>query len=194
MQKKSRSILKKIIFLILFLICQNKVSSKDMILDQLKNPNITNQSQKWNFITDQVMGGVSTGKFIVEEVEGVVCYRMTGDVSTKNNGGFIQMRTKLSPEINSKDYEGLYIKVYGNAKNYNLHLRTNLTLAPWQYYSYTFASTKNWIEIRAPFEQFKKSNFYQPKSILGQSIKSVGLVAGFDNFKSDICLGEIGFY
>jgi hypothetical protein len=194
LQKKSRSILKKIIFLILFLICQNKVSSKDMILDQLKNPNITNQSQKWNFITDQVMGGVSTGKFIVEEVEGVVCYRMTGDVSTKNNGGFIQMRTKLSPEIKSKDYEGLYVKVYGNENNYNLHLRTGLTLAPWQYYSYTFASTKNWIEIRAPFEQFKKSNFYQPKSILGQTIKSVGLVAGFDNFKSDICLAEIGFY
>ena len=165
-----------------------------MILDQLKNPNITNQSQKWNFITDQVMGGVSTGKFIVEEVEGVVCYRMTGDVSTKNNGGFIQMRTKLSPAINSKDYEGLYVKVYGNAKNSNLHLRTGLTLAPWQYYSYTFVTTKNWSEIRAPFEKFKKSNFYQPNSILGQNIKSVGLVAGFDDFKSDICLSEIGFY
>ena len=33
-----------------------------MILDQLENPNLTTQSQKWNFITDQVMGGVSTGK------------------------------------------------------------------------------------------------------------------------------------
>ena len=42
-----------------------------MILDQLKNPKTTNQSQKWNFITDQVMGGVSTGKFIVEKVDGV---------------------------------------------------------------------------------------------------------------------------
>ena len=194
LQKKSSSILKKIIFLILFLIYQNNVFSKDMILDQLKNPKITNQSQQWTFITDQVMGGISTGKFIVEEVEGIACYRMTGDVSTKNNGGFIQMRTKLSPEIKSKDFEGLYVKVYGNENNYNLHLRTGLTLAPWQYYSYTFASTKNWIEIRAPFEQFKKSNFYQPKSIVGQNIKSVGLVAGFYDFKSDICLSEIGFY
>ena len=165
-----------------------------MILDQLINPKITNQSQQWNLITDQVMGGVSTGKFIVEKVDGVMCYRMTGDVSTKNNGGFIQIRAKLSPEINSKDYNGVYIKVYGNEKNYNLHLRTGLTLAPWQYYSYTFVSTKKWSEIRAPFEQFKKSNFYQPKSILGQSIKSVGLVAGFNDFKSDICLSEIGFY
>ena len=194
MQKKSSPILKKIIFLIFFLFYQSIVYSEEMILDQLKNPKITNQSQKWNFITDQVMGGVSTGKFIVENVNGVACYRMTGDVSTKNNGGFIQMRTKLSPEISSKDYDGVYIKVYGNEKNYNIHLRTGLTLAPWQYYSYTFTTTKNWIEIRAPFEQFKKSNFYQPKSILGQNIKSVGLVAGFDDFKSDICLSEIGFY
>ncbi len=186
--------MKKIIISILFLVCHSNVFSKDMILDQLKNPTLTNQSQQWNFITDQVMGGVSTGKFIVERVDGVMCYRMTGDVSTKNNGGFIQIRTKLNPVVSSKEYNGVYIKVYGNEKNYNLHLRTELTLAPWQYYSYTFNTTKNWIEIRAPFEQFKKSNFYQPKSLLGQSIKSVGLVAGFDDFESDICLSEIGFY
>ena len=194
LQKKNNFVLKKVIFLILFFICQSKVSSKDMILDQLKNPKLTNQSQQWNFITDQVMGGLSTGKFIVEKVDEVMCYRMTGDVSTKNNGGFIQIRAKLNPEINSEDYDGVYIKVYGNEKNYNLHLRTGLTLAPWQYYSYTFPTIKNWIEIRAPFEKFKKSNFYQPKSILGQNIKSVGLVAGFDDFESDICLSEIGFY
>ena len=194
MQKKSNTVLKKIIFLILFILCQNNVSSKDMILDNLKNPKLTNQSQQWNFITDQVMGGKSTGKFTVEKVDEVVCYRMIGDISTKNNGGFIQIRAKLSPEINSKNYDGVYIKVYGNEKKYNLHLRTGLTLAPWQYYNYTFDTTKNWNEIKAPFVQFKKSNFYQPKSILGQNIKSVGLVAGFDDFKSDICLSEIGFY
>ncbi len=165
-----------------------------MILDKLKKPKLTNQSQQWNFITDKVMGGVSTGKFKVDKVEGVACYRMTGNVSTKNNGGFIQIRAKLIPEINSKDYDGVYIKVYGNEKNYYLHLRTSLTLAPWQYYSYSFTTIKNWIEIRAPLKKFKKSNFYQPKNILGQKIKSIGLVAGFDDYKSDICLGEIGFY
>ena len=186
--------MKKIIILTLLLLYQSDTFSHDMILDQLKNPKITNQSQKWNFITDQVMGGVSTGKFMVETVDGVLCYRMTGNVSTKNNGGFIQMRTKLSPEINSKDYDGVYVKVYGNEKKYNLHLRTNLTLAPWQYYSYSFNSPKKWIKIRAPFTEFTKSNFYQPKGILGQNIKSVGLVAGFNDFNSNICLGEIGFY
>ena len=178
----------------MFLLCQNTSFSKEMILDQLNNPNFTNQSQEWYFITDQVMGGLSTGEFIVEKIDGIRCYRMTGDISTKNNGGFIQIRAKLNPEISSKDYKGVYIKVYGNNKNYNIHLRTGLTLAPWQYYSFTFAATKNWNEIKLPFNEFIKSNFYQPKSILGQKIKSIGLVAGFSNFKSDICLGEIGFY
>ena len=50
------------------------------------------------------------------------------------------------------------------------------------------------MEIRATFKEFKKSNFYQPNSIIGQKIKSIGLVAGFDDFKSDVCLGEIGFF
>ena len=186
--------MKKLIFLILILICQNNSFSKEMILDQLENPNITNQSQKWDFITDSVMGGLSEGKFTIEKISGIKCYRMIGNITTKNNGGFIQIRTAIIPEINTKDYSGVYIKVYGNDKNYNLHLRTALTLAPWQYYSYTFTSKKNWHMIKAPFKRFKKSNFYQPKSILGQKIKSIGLVAGFEDFQSDICLGEIGLY
>ena len=165
-----------------------------MILDQLKNPNLTTQSQKWNFITDRVMGGLSSGKYTIEKIDGIKCYRITGSISTKNNGGFIQIKAKLIPEINTEDYIGVYIKVYGNEKNYNIHLRTALTLAPWQYYSYTFTSKKKWTTIKAPFNEFKKSNFYQPKNISGQNIKSIGLVAGFQDFQSDICLGEVGFY
>ena len=67
-------------------------------------------------------------------------------------------------------------------------------LAPWQYYGFGFLSPDELIEVKAPFKDFKKSNFYQPKKLLNQTIKSIGLVAGFDNFKSDICLAEIGFY
>ena len=165
-----------------------------LFLTMSASAGMSEKPDQWYVVTDRVMGGVSSGSLKLIEEEGDKFYKMTGDVSTKNNGGFIQIRAKLKPEINSKDYNGIYVKVYGNEKNYNLHLRTGLTLAPWQYYSYTFPTMKNWSEIRAPFEKFKKSNFYQPKSILGQNIKSVGLVAGFDDFKSDICLSEIGFY
>tara|TARA_B100000886_G_scaffold13156_1_gene8537 strand:+ start:3074 stop:3571 length:498 start_codon:yes stop_codon:yes gene_type:complete len=165
-----------------------------MILDELKNPKLTNQKQTWNFITDQVMGGISTGQFKVDNIENRICYRMTGNVSTKNNGGFIQIRTILNPTINTLNFQGIYVKVLGNTKNYKLHLRTALTIAPWQYYSYSFNSPNSWTIIKAPFTMFEKSNFYQPKKIVGQKIKSLALVAGFQNYESDICLSEIGFY
>ena len=119
---------------------------------------------------------------------------MTGNVTTENNGGFIQIRTLINPLINLKNFEGIYIKVYGNNKNYSLHVRTQLTVAPWQYYSYSFVAKEEWIEIKAPFKDFKKSNFYQPQKLSNQNIKSIGLIAGFENFYSDICLGEIGLY
>ena len=75
--------MKKIIFLFLLITCQTNSLSKQMILDELKNPKLTNQSQRWNFITDQVMGGISTGSFRVEEIDGVRCYRMIGNISQK---------------------------------------------------------------------------------------------------------------
>ena len=78
-------------------------------------------------------------------------------------------------------------------KSYALHVKTKLTLAPWQYYSYSFLAKNEWLEIRAPFKDFKKSNFYQPKKLSNQNIKSIGLVAAFDNFYADICLAEIDY-
>ena len=163
-------------------------------LDKLKNPGITTQGEKWSFFTDGVMGGLSEGQATISNQANKLCDKMTGNVTTKNNGGFIQIRTLINPPINSKNYKGIYIKVFGNNKNYALHLRTKNTIAPWQYYSYIFLAKNEWIEIKAPFKDFKKSNFYQPKKLSNQNIKSIGLVAAFDNFYADICLAEIGLY
>jgi hypothetical protein len=163
-------------------------------LDTLKTPGVTNQGEKWSFFTDGVMGGLSEGKTNINKIKGSQCYQMTGNVTTENNGGFIQIRTILNPVINTKKHSGIYIKVFGNNKKYSLHLRTKLTIAPWQYYSHSFLVKNEWLIVKAPFEKFKKSNFYQPKKLLNQNIKSIGLVAAFDNFYADICLAEIGFY
>ena len=169
-------------------------NSNMYIIDKLDQPGKTIQGQRWSFFTDGVMGGLSEGQAFVSSKDNIKCYQMTGNVTTENNGGFIQMRTLIKPIIKAKDYEGIYIKVYGNNKKYSLHLRTPLTLAPWQYYSYTFVVKNEWSEIKAPFINFKKSNIYQPTHLSKQKIKSIGFVAGFDNFYADTCLAEIGFY
>ena len=51
-----------------------------------------------------------------------------------------------------------------------------------------------WEKIKLPFNNFKKSNFYQPKQFNYHKIRTIGIVAGFENFKSDISVSEIGFY
>ena len=176
------------------LFSSNKTISSKLILDNLENPGETTQSQYWSFFTDGVMGGLSQGKAIITSDNGIPCYKMTGDVTTENNGGFIQIRTNLRPSIEAKKYEGIYLKVKGNNQKYSVHVRTPLSIAPWQYYSYSFYLEKKWIEIKAPFNKFKRSNQYQPKNLSEQKIKTLGLVAGFNNFYADICLAEIGFY
>ena len=176
------------------LFSSNKTISSKLILDNLENPGETTQSQYWSFFTDGVMGGLSQGKAIISSDDGIPCYKMTGDVTTENNGGFIQIRTILKPSIEAKKYEGIYLKVKGNNQKYSVHVRTPLSIAPWQYYSYSFYLEKKWIEIKAPFNKFKRSNQYQPKNLSEQKIKTLGLVAGFNDFYADICLAEIGFY
>ena len=165
-----------------------------MVLDNLSTPGTTAQKQNWAFFTDGVMGGLSQGKAIISNVDGIDCYHMTGNVTTENNGGFIQIRNQLKPSISTKEFEGIYFRIFGNNEEYSIHVRTALTMAPWQYYKFSFKSMDQWSEIKAPFKEFKKSNSYQPSNLIGQKIKSIGLVAGFKDFDADICLSEIGFY
>ena len=183
-----------LIIILCIIFCLNINASDSMILDDLTTPGVTKQKQNWAFFTDGVMGGLSEGRAIISKVGGVDCYHMTGNVTTENNGGFIQIRNQLKPSISTKEYEGIYLKVYGNNENYSIHLRTALTMAPWQYYKFSFRTNNQWNEIRAPFNEFIKSNAYQPSNLIGQKIKAIGLVAGFKDFEADICLSEIGFY
>ena len=82
-----------------------------MVLDNLSTPGTTVQKQNWSFFTDGVMGGLSQGKAIISNVDGIDCYHMTGNVTTENNGGFIQIRNQLKPAISTKEFEGK-IKTY----------------------------------------------------------------------------------
>ena len=70
----------------------------------------------WAYLADTVMGGVSRGN--AEFSNGAL--RLTGQVSTKNNGGFIQVRTRIDP-TETFEKVGVKIKVKGNGDVYYLH-------------------------------------------------------------------------
>ena len=159
------------------------------IIDDLSNPNERN----WVYFTDTVMGGVSKGNLEFREGKDESYYRLTGFVSEENNGGFIQFATGISG-IPKKAYEGIRIKVRGNNENYQLHIRTRLTPAPWQYYSYQFFASDEWQTIDLPLDSFDKSNFYQPKSFNASNIRSIGVVAIGKEYDAQIDLARIELY
>ncbi|MBT4213123.1 MAG: NADH ubiquinone oxidoreductase, partial [Porticoccaceae bacterium] len=66
----------------------------------------------WDYLSDQVMGGVSEGSARLGRDENEAYAHMTGDVSTANNGGFIQLRTSLKSGAD-KNTKGVFIKVRG---------------------------------------------------------------------------------
>ena len=52
--------------------------------------------------------------FLFEKLSNNNHAHLSGIVTTENNGGFIQIRTNLIPELDSKKYDGIYFNVYGN--------------------------------------------------------------------------------
>ena len=167
------------------------LNSETMIIDNLT----PEKNQKWVFFTDRVMGGVSSGKLEIGSEDGSKFYRMTGNVSTANNGGFIQFQADLSNISNTEEvFNGIKIKVRGNNENYQIFIRTNLTVLPWQYYSSEFYASNQWKEIKLPFSSFKRSNFYQPKNINNTDIRTLGIVAYGKDYSADLNVGLIEFY
>jgi len=145
-----------------------------------------NKKNKWNFITDQVMGGVSTGTFNYEKIENDDVVKITGNVSTKNNGGFIQIRRNLDIKI-------VTIIAKGNNEKYFIHLRTSFTILPWQYYQYSFTVKKKFKSFILPISDFKKSGFLLPNKINPKYIKSIGIVAFGKDFRAELTVKEINF-
>ena len=66
-------------------------SGQTMVFEDFTN----NPGVRWKFITDQVMGGVSTGNLEFRNEANKNFARMTGMVSLENKGGFIQFRRKV---------------------------------------------------------------------------------------------------
>ena len=163
------------------------VSAGDSEMKEVKEKNIN-----WFFFSDQVMGGKSQGKakFFSNEIVNFV--RLEGDVTTANNGGFIQIRTKVSNL--EKELEGLMIKVRGNGERYYVFVRTSGTIMPWQYYKADFPSENNWVEVKLKFKDFVRSSSWLTKTIRPDSIKSVGIVAFGRNHNALIDVSDLQFF
>lgn len=169
-------------------------SGSDTTPETLMNENFESQPQtRWNYVSDQVMGGVSQGQLVFKTQDGESFAHMTGQVSTENNGGFIQVRSSLV-KTSTTNASGVILKIRGNNQQYYIHLRSTLTLLPWQYYQASFQVTDQWQIIKLPLSDFNASSKWLPNSLKPGSIRSIGIVAFGRDHSADIQISQIGFY
>jgi hypothetical protein len=165
--------------------------------DNLSFPFTPDSGKYWQYVSDQVMGGVSDGKVSLEQDGEMYYARLTGNVSTKNNGGFIQLRAGVSfdnSEKDGKNLQGVRLNVRGNSETYYIHIRTNDTWYPSDYYSATFKADSDWQMIDLPFDNFKRRRGSNKKTLDAKNITSLAIVAYGRDFISDVSVSSIEFY
>ena len=177
-----------ILVLIMSLIIK-KNSSGEILLDNFNNTT----DKQWEFISDQVMGGVSFGDYQIVSESNLNFLRLSGFVSLENNGGFIQVRKRLSLHKN-KDFRGIKLKCRGNNNKYFIHIRTKFTLLPWQYYQSKFFASENWQEHKLDLNSFERSGALLPRNINSKHIKSIALVAFGRKHRVNLEVSEINFF
>ena len=140
-----------------------------VLIADFADPAVT--AQDWRFFTDGVMGGVSGGQAVI--ADGAL--HLSGTVSTRNNGGFIQVRrddTRLPAATTA-----LRMSVQGDGQTYYIHLRTTRTLRPWHYFQAGFTAPPGWTEIDLPLAAFRASWDASAPGPSAQEVRSIALVA-----------------
>jgi hypothetical protein len=100
----------------------------------------------WQVVDDIVMGGVSNGKFAIDHDGNGV---FSGNVSTKNNGGFSSIRCAFD-KISAKKDQKVKIRLKGDGKEYQFRIKDKSST----FYSYitTFKTTGEWQIIYIPLD------------------------------------------
>ena len=182
----------KYLFFLIYIIYSFTLSAND------KNINLTfneDTAKYWQYISDRTMGGISDGQAFLDQEGDLVFARLVGNVSTDNNGGFIQLRSSLSfVNLNkqNKKIKGVRLNVRGNGETYHIFIRTSVDRSYRDYFSSTFIANDNWKTVDLPFEQF--THRYSSNVLDGNDLRTFGIVAYGRDFVSDISISKITFY
>ena len=179
-------IIKVFLVFLITIFTYNNLYSENNLRDNFDNPS------SWRYIADDVMGGISSGKVEFINIEGKSNALLTGNVSTENNGGFIQIRRELK-DINLSRADSVRIVARGNNEKYYIFLRTTGTILPWQYYSYEFNVKNEYTEFIMPIKDFKKSGMLLANQINPKKITSIGIVAYGRDYYAELYVKELEF-
>ena len=122
-------------------------------------------AKEWQIVNDNVMGGVSEGKFKITDNKTLEFF---GTLSLENNGGFASVRTKAK-KLGLEKGDAVVAKVRGDGREYTLNLYVNRPLIAFSYRANVQTTKDEWIEIKVPLDKFGATSF-------GRVVKDAGPV------------------
>jgi hypothetical protein len=153
-----------------------------ILFDFNKDADIRN----WNVVDDGVMGGLSAGRFRVNDAGNG---EFSGAVSLENNGGFSSLRHFFKP-IETGNHSKFMIRLKGDGKSYQFRVKSQAN----EYYSYIcdFKTTGDWQTVEIPFAvlypSFRGRTLDMP-NYPGKQLGEIGFLIG--NKKAESFLIEI---
>ncbi len=149
-------------------------------------------AQAWYAVSDRVMGGVSREAAGLEQVGDRMAMRLTGFVSSANNGGFIMLGCPLPAGLGAAEWTGLRLTVRGAGDGYRVTLRTADTRRPWEHYAQPLPVATDWRTVDLPFAGFQPNRALPPMDLEG--LTRIGLVAGGKDAPADLAVARVVIY
>jgi NADH dehydrogenase [ubiquinone] 1 alpha subcomplex assembly factor 1 len=138
----------------------------------------TDAAKEWQNVNDNVMGGVSEGKFKITDKKTMDFF---GTLSLANNGGFASVRTKAK-KLGLEKGDTLVAKVKGDGREYSLNLYLTKPLIAFSYRATVQTKKDEWIEVKVPLDKFEATSFGRVLKDAGavkpEEINAVGFMLG----------------
>ena len=151
-------------------------------------------SPDWEYVADTVMGGVSRGQAEEAVIEGRTAMRLTGRVFLENQGGFVQIAFDLAggATFDASDYAGIELDVLGNGQEYDLRVRTDALMRPWQSFRAAFRAPERWTSIRIPFASLVAHR--TDAGFDAANLRRIGVLAIGREMDADIAVAAVRFF
>jgi NADH dehydrogenase [ubiquinone] 1 alpha subcomplex assembly factor 1 len=105
----------------------------------------------WVIVNDNVMGGVSKSKLIINKSGNGVFF---GNISTAYNGGFASVRYNCKRKY-INEYKSVVLRIKGDKKEYQLRLKSSVE--DYHSYIYPFKTSGEWELITIPLNEMYAS-------------------------------------
>ena len=130
----------------------------------------------WQAVNDDVMGGVSDGRFRITERQTL---EFSGTLSLENNGGFVSVRSRPRT-LGLQTGDTLVARVRGDGREYQFNLYASGRTRAFSYRAPVQTRSGEWVEVAVPLDRFEATSFGRVLRGAGpvdpRSVRSIGFL------------------